>query len=547
MLRLDHGRAAALAIPLAAALTFAACEVVEEEPEIGIQVVPVEYRDLRVTAEATGELEPVLRVEVKSKASGEILDLFVDSGDEVEPGTVLARVDPRDVQNSHDQAVADLDVAEARIGIARAQLGRSEDLLASEVITAQEYEQTQLEHANAQAALVRATTNLELATLRLSDVTIRAPMAGVILEKLVEYGQVIQSATQNVSGGTPLFTMANLDNMRVRTLVDETDVGQLMAGMVATVSVEAFPDRTFRGAIEKIEPQAVVEQNVTMFPVIVLLNNEAGLLKPGMNAEVEVLVNERPGALTVPNNAIVQPQELAPAAEVLGMDPQTVSIDRSAWVELMAQASASSGAGPGSTMAARPDGGTGNGSGMARIRAAMESGEISADSARSLFAAMRERRVDGQAQGGGPDQAQGLPAEAEQDAEPGAGRPQAAEGQQAPDGGNGAGARGRAGGRAFPGAQAGGRPGGGRGFGGFMAAMGGSSGDPALSPAVAFVVDAAGNIEPRPVVMGVSDWDYAEILAGLEEGEQLALIGAAQLQARQQERINQMRGRFRPF
>ena len=551
MLRLDYGRVPAQAIPVVAALVLTACETVEEEPEIGIQVAPVEYRDLRVTAEATGELEPVLRVEVKSKASGEILDLFVDSGDEVEPGTILARVDPRDVQNSHDQAVADLDVAEARIAIARAQLGRSEELLKSEVITAQEFEQTQLEYANAQAALVRAQTNLELATLRLNDVTIRAPMAGVILEKLVEYGQVIQSATQNVSGGNALFTMANLDNMRVRTLVDETDVGQLMAGMVATVQVEAFPDRTFQGEIEKIEPQAVVEQNVTMFPVIVLLNNRAGLLKPGMNAEVEVLVNERTGALTVPNNAVVQPQELAPAAEVLGLDPQSVSIDRNAWGDLMAQAAARSGSGAGGTMAGaggRMPGGTGiPGSDMAGIRAGMESGEISADSARSLFAAMRERRAGGQEQDGDAGQEGGVRAERQRSAGAGPGRPQAADGQQAPNGEAAAAGERPGGGRAFAGGQGGGRAGGGRGFGGLMAAMGGSSGDPAFRPAVAFVVDAAGNVEPRPVVMGVSDWDYAEILAGLEEGEQLALIGAAQLQARQQERINQMRGRFRPF
>ena len=553
MLRLDYAQVPVAGVAFASALVLAACTPQEEEqPEIGIQVAPAEYRDLRVTAEATGELEPVLRVEVKSKASGEILDLFVDSGDEVEPGTILARVDPRDVQNSHDQAVADLDVAEARIGIARAQLTRSEELLESEVITAQEYEQTQLEYANAQAALVRAQTNLELATLRLNDVTIRAPMAGVILEKLVEYGQVIQSATQNVSGGNALFTMANLDNMRVRTLVDETDVGQLMAGMVATVQVEAFPDRTFQGEIEKIEPQAVVEQNVTMFPVIVLLNNQAGLLKPGMNAEVEVLVNERTGALTVPNNAVVQPQELAPAAEVLGLDPQSVSIDRSAWGDLMAQAAARSGGAAPGAMAARPGGGAPGGTGMpgsdmARIRAGMESGEISADSARALFAAMRDRRAGGQEQGGDAGQEGGARAEGQRDAGAGPGRPESVDGRQAPNGEDAAAGQRPDGGRAFPGGQGGGRAGGGRGFGGLMAAMGGSSGDPAFRPAVAFVVDAAGNIEPRPVVMGVSDWDYAEILAGLEEGEQLALIGAAQLQARQQERINQMRGRFRPF
>lgn len=513
---------------------LAGCEV-QEEPDAGdiaVQTAPAEIRDLRITAEATGELEPVLRVEVKSKASGEILDLYVDSGDEVEPGTLLARVDPRDVQNAFDQATADLDVARARIEIARAQERRSKELLDSEVITAQEYESRQLEFANAQAAHVRAETNLELATLRLEDVTIRAPLAGTILEKQVEFGQVIQSASQNVSGGTPLFIMANLDDMRVRTLVDETDVGQLGAGMAATVTVEAFPDRTFQGAIEKIEPQAVVEQNVTMFPVIVLLDNRAGLLKPGMNAEVEVLVDERLATLTVPNNAVVQPQELAPAAEVLGMDPQSVSVDRDAWGALMADAAAKMGASAGSRMAAAggmadgamPGGAGAGGNRMADIRAAMEAGDISPDSARALFSAMRGQR------GGG-----GRPAGMSDEAMPGANSNGLAEAGQAVQG-------------RFPGGQPGGRGGAGRGFGGgMMAAMGGSSGDPAFRPAVAFVVDEMGNIEPRPVVMGVSDWDYAEILAGLEEGEQLALIGAAQLQARQQERIEQMRGRFRPF
>jgi len=501
---------------------------------------------MRITAEADGELEPVLRVEVKSKASGEILELFVDSGDEVEEGKVLAKVDPRDVRNGYDQAKADLDVAEAREKNARAQLNRNRQLLAEEVITRQAFEATEFEFANAQAGLVRARTNKELAELRLTDVTIRAPMAGTILEKLVEYGQVIQSATQNVSGGTTLFIMADLDDMRVRMLVDETDVGKLAAGLSATVSVEAFPDRTFRGRIEKIEPQALVQQNVTMFPVIVRLDNRAGLLKPGMNAAVEVLVNERTETLAVPNNAIVQPQELAPAAEVLGLDPQTVSIDRNVWGPLMAQAAERSGAPAGGTMAAAPGGGMPGGGEMARIRAAMESGEISADSARALFAAMRGRRAGGEDEGGGPGQAQGLRAGPRQNAG-GQERPAAGDGQQAPNGEIDDGADGRPGGRAFPGGQGGGRQGAGRGFGGLMAAMGGSSGDAAFRPAVAFVVDEAGNIEPRPVVMGVSDWDYAEILAGLEEGEQLALIGAAQLQARQQERINQMRGRFRPF
>ncbi len=541
-------RSGVIAATLLAGLAVAGCEAEPEEEAVSIQTVPAEIRDLRITAEATGELEPVLKVEVKSKASGEILQLHVDSGDEVEPGTLLAQVDPRDVDNAYEQAEADLAVAQERMNIAERQRDRSRELLEVEVITAQEYESKQLEYANAQSALVRATTNLELATLRRTDVTIRAPMAGTILEKLVEAGQVIQSATQNVSGGTTLFMMANLDDMRVRTLVDETDMGQLTSGMIATVQVEAFPDRTFRGEIEKIEPQAVVNQNVTMFPVIVLLDNRAGLLKPGMNAEVEVLVDERLQTLTVPNSAVVQPYEVAPAAEVLGLDPQAVSVENAAWGELMAQAAARAGVevdmgGRGGF--GRPGAGGGPAAGeMAGIRERIQSGEITADSARVLIAAMRESWRAGGAEGQAEAATEGS---AEADA-PGADARVAADGDENAENGETA-RRARGAGQGGGGQRAqGGGMGGNRGFGmGMMGAMGGSMGDPSFRPAVVFVVDELGNITPRPVVMGIGDYDYAEILAGLEEGEETAMIGAAQLQAQQQERMDRMRGRMRPF
>lgn len=524
-----------IAATMLSGLATAGCEAAPEEVAVSVQSAPAEIRDLRITAEATGELEPVLKVEVKSKASGEILELHVDSGDEVEPGTLLAEVDPRDVNNAFEQAEADLAVARERMNIAEAQLERSKELLDVEVITAQEYESKQLEYANARSSLVRASTNLELATLRRTDVTIRAPMAGTILEKLVEAGQVIQSATQNVSGGTTLFNMANLDDMRVRTLVDETDMGQLTSGMIATVRVEAFPDRTFQGEIEKIEPQAVVNQNVTMFPVIVLLDNRAGLLKPGMNAEVEVLVDERQQTLTVPNSGVVQPYEVAPAAEVLGLDPQTVSVDNGAWGELMAQAASRAGV---DTSGRRGFGGGAMGGGsaaaeMASIRERIQSGEITADSARVLAAAMRAGQSGGGADAAGAD-ADGAGGAAAGRA---AGDRETA-GRAGPNGGpGGAGQRGQW--MAMRGNRGAG--------GGMMGAMGGSMGDPAFTPGVVFVVDELGNLTPRPVVMGISDYDYAEILAGLEAGEQIALIGAAQLQAQQQERMERMRGRMRPF
>ncbi len=482
-------------VRLLALLAVGACNGTDPAEEVpGLTTMPALRDDLRLVAEATGLMEPVRTVEVKSKASGEILRLHVDTGDELEPGALLAEVDPRDVRNDFNQAEADLNVAQARVEISTAQLERSRLLLEAGVITEAEHESANLDFANAQANLVKATTSKELAELRLSDVTIRAPMAGTIIQKSVEEGQVIQSASQNVSGGTTLFMMANLDEMQVRTLVDETDVGQVSADLTAMVTVEAFPGQTFRGIVDKIEPQAEVQQNVTMFAVIVMIDNRGGLLKPGMNAEVEILVAERPNALLIPNNALVQFQEMAPAAMVLGMDPDAIEMDRSVFAELRTSLPRSSGP-AGGTMAS-PDvmrAGRGPMAGMdgnARLQELLEQlagGEISREE-------MRERMMRARAEnGGGPD------------------------------------------------ADMNGASGADAGFGGF-AGRRELEGTP--RPAITFVVSADGAIEPRPILIGVNDWDNTEVLAGLEEGEEVALIGAAQLQAQQQEFIDRMRERM---
>jgi len=477
----------------------------DEAPSI--QTTAVVRGDLMISAEATGTVEPIRKVEVKSKASGEVLRLHVDIGDEVEPGALLAEVDPRDVRNAFDQAEADLDVARARLEISQAQLERSEELLRLGVISTQEHESRSLDFANSRATLVRAETNYELSQLRMSDVTIRAPLAGTVLEKNVEEGQVIQSASQNVSGGTTLMVMANLESMQVRTLVDETDMGGIRPGMQANVTVEAYPTRLFIGLVEKIEPQAIVQQNVTMFPVIVQLDNDSGLLRPGMNAEVEVELAQAIGVLLIPNNAVVTPQDAQPAAMVLGLDPEAIGM-RSLFAGVgggggrgggraRGQGGRGGGGGPGGVEGRPSDGGastTGGrpaeGAAFDSLRALIASGEISQDSARAIFS----------------------------------------------------GRRGGAGGGGFfgPGGR---RPGGQTGQGGEDAAA--SRRD--TRRAVVFVMAEDATIEPRAIMIGLNDWDFTEVVSGLEEGELIAIVGAAQLRASQDEFLNRIRSNSNPF
>jgi HlyD family secretion protein len=144
-----------------------------------------------------------------------------------------------------------------------------------------------LDYANAKAEVVSAQVDVENAKIQLEDTDVRAPISGTIIEKDVERGQVISSPTKDVGGGTVLLKMADLNLVQVKTLVDETDIGKIQPGLRASITVDAYPNHPFDGSVLKIEPQATVVQNVTMFPVLVRIENREGLLRPGMNTEVE--------------------------------------------------------------------------------------------------------------------------------------------------------------------------------------------------------------------------------------------------------------------
>ena len=306
--------AALLAI---AAVAVAACTDAESaEP---LRTDTVRTRDIVISARAAGVVSPVTTIEVKSQASGEITEVNVTEGQEVRRGQLLVRVDPRIPQNAVTQAEADSAVAQASLANAESRLRRAEQLFAQQALTEEEVESARLSRATAQADLIRAVRALEDARIAYVQTEVRAPSNGVVLSLTVAEGSVIASASRDVGGGAVLLRMASLDTVEVRALVDERDIGRIQKGLPVTVTTASFPDRPFRGDVLRVGAEAVVEQNVTTFPVIVRIPNPDGLLKPGMNAEVEVMIGEERDALAVPNTALRDPAELDAAADFLGI------------------------------------------------------------------------------------------------------------------------------------------------------------------------------------------------------------------------------------
>jgi HlyD family secretion protein len=314
---------AAGVVALAAVTTTQACH--RQSTNFFIDTATVSRQSLTVTVSGTGTIQPAEVVQVKSKASGQIMKMPVQMGTVVKPGDLIALIDPRDPQSRYNQAVAALNAAKANLGVTKAALDRADELYKERALTAPDHESAVVAYANAQSAVATAQTNLEVAQVDLADVTIRAPQGGTIIDKQVSEGQVIASATSSVSGGTTLVTLANLQNIIDSTLVTETDVAKVRVGQTVSVTADAYPNRTFSGTVDNVSPQAVTVQSVTMFPVIIRMDNRSGLLKPGMNTDVSILVEERQNALVIPNEAIGTPQDIAQAVVALGGDQKALT------------------------------------------------------------------------------------------------------------------------------------------------------------------------------------------------------------------------------
>ncbi len=503
-----------------AALSTLACSK-EKENQLTIPVAAVERQTIVVDAQATGVVEPINVIEVKAKSSGQIIAMPVETGSYVKAGDLLIQLDTRDTRNSYAQAKADLDAALIRARVSRTARERSSQLFKERIITSAENEASEVEYANAQATVLRNRAALDLRAQGLEEATVRAPVSGTVIEKPVSIGQVIASGTGTFGGGTTILKMADLTKVRVRTLVNETDIGKVRAGLPATVTVDAFPDRPFVGVVEKIEPQATIQQAVTMFPVLVSIDNMAGLLMPGMNGEVSIEVERRDNALSISNDAVRSPNEVVSVATMLGLDPDSV---RAA----MRGGSAGQNAGgaqgaPQGGPRASPASQTGGRQGgnlpaatpeqCAQVTAALAKDPAVQKQLADLRSKMMAGEIEREAM-----QAESQKLYASAGVDPAIAR--ACSRTQRPQSGQSAQSSPQQGQQGGFGGQRGG---------------GGRRG-------MVFVVN-NGKYTPKMVRLGVSNFDVSEVVSGLAEGDSVAILNVAAMQARQQEGLDRIRSR----
>ena len=274
---------------------------------------------LELSIEASGVIEAISSIEIKSKASGEVLFLGAEVGDLVDKGAILGQIDQRTPNNILNQAKSDLEASKVRLENAQSQFDRGKELHANASISDKDFEDIEENFAQAKSALVRNEVSFENAKIALDDTIVRSPVRGTIISRPVEVGQVISSPTSAVGGGTVLMTMADLSKVRVRALVDEIDVGKVSIGQVVSIKVAAYRDKEFFGIVKKVEPQARIEQNVTTFPVLIDIENDENLLLLGMNTDVVIEVLNKDVSVSAPTMSLRTRKDIYSAASILNI------------------------------------------------------------------------------------------------------------------------------------------------------------------------------------------------------------------------------------
>ena len=287
----------------------------DKQPEF--QTTRVGRGDITQSVTATGDLQPVVTVDIGAQVSGQIKEVLVDFNSQVKQGDILAKIDEATPQQKLLQAKADLASAEASNQLIQINAERTKELFEKKLVSQQELDSINAQLAQSNATLLTRKAAVANATLDLERTVITAPIDGIVLDRKTDKGRTV-----NASMNAPtLFTLVNnLTKMQINAAVAEADIGSIQEGQEVKFTVDAFPNRTFNGAVRQVRNAATANQSVVSYATIIDVNNEDLKLKPGMTANVSIIVQHKPNVLRIENGALRVriPQELLPKSGPAG-------------------------------------------------------------------------------------------------------------------------------------------------------------------------------------------------------------------------------------
>jgi HlyD family secretion protein len=320
------------------------------------KLAKVERGDLAKSVVATGKVTPITKVEVKSKASGIVKKLYVDYGDHVKAGQLLAQLDKIEIEAQVAQSKAALEAADANLTSSKADferakvdaegpdvpplkraydraIGMAKDGVVSQsslddaeknytmAVNKQNVAKAQVtvlkaKISQSEAQVAEDQANLKQLEEQLSYTDIVSPIDGIVLSRDVEVGDAVSSILVLGSSATLIMTLGDTSEVYVKGKVDESDIGKVYLGQPARIKVESFKDKTFSGKVTKISPMGVEKDNVTTFEVRVSIQNPGGELKAEMTANAEIILDEHKNVLQIPEGAIIYDKDKKASVEV---------------------------------------------------------------------------------------------------------------------------------------------------------------------------------------------------------------------------------------
>jgi len=312
-----------LALAAAVALWWWRRESSTEAATPVYRVARIERGAVRQSVTATGPLSAIATVNVGSQVSGNIAQLYVDFNDRVTANQLIAEIEPSTYAARVVQAEGDLLVAQAALEVKQRSADRNTALFKNQLIAQSEYEEA-LSEWRQQAALVSIKEAvLKSARVDLERTKIRSPIDGVVIDRAIDVGQTVQASF----AAPTLFILAqDLRQMQITANVSEADIGGVVSGRPVSFTVDAFPGEAFTGTVRQVRNNTTVTNNVVTYPTIITVENPELKLRPGMTANVTILIAQRDNVLRAPNAALrFRPAELvATVAAGTGRQPRTL-------------------------------------------------------------------------------------------------------------------------------------------------------------------------------------------------------------------------------